>query len=108
MELVRGNMPLPAVQKLLGHSTPNLTTAHVSFSDDDLQRATKLYVERESIRKTSARNAFFGKIVDIERGDVQARITLINFSGHRVSSIITSESLEPFATAAGAAGHGRG
>jgi molybdate transport system regulatory protein len=93
VELVRGNMPLPAVQKLLGHSTPNLTTAHVSFSDDELQRVTKLYVERESIRKTSARNAFFGKIVEIERGDVQARITLINFSGHRVSSIITSESL---------------
>jgi len=94
VELVRGNMPLQAVQKLLGHSTPNLTTAHVSFSDDDLQRATKLYLERESSRKTSARNAFFGKIAAIERGDVQARITLINLSGHRVTSIITSESLE--------------
>lgn len=94
VELVRGNMPLPAVQRLLGHSTPNLTAAHFSFSDDELHRMTKLFIERESSRKTSARNAFFGKIVAIERGDVQARITLVNLGGHRVSSIITSESLE--------------
>lgn len=94
VELLRGNMPLPAVQLLLGHSTPNLTTAHVSFSEEELQQVTKLYIERESSRTTSARNAFFGKIVEIERGDVQARITLTNLGGHRVSSIITRESLE--------------
>jgi molybdate transport system regulatory protein len=94
VELLRGNMPLPAVQMLLGHSTPNLTTAHVSFSEEELQQVAKMYIERESSRTTSARNAFFGKIVEIERGDVQARISLINLGGHRVSSIITRESLE--------------
>ena len=94
VELVRGNMPLPAVQKLLGHATPNLTAAHVTFSEEELHQVTKLFIERESSRKTSARNAFFGKIVTIESGDVQARITLVNLGGHRVSSIITSESLE--------------
>jgi len=94
VELVRGNMPLPAVQKLLGHSTPNLTAAQVSFSEEELHQVTKLFIERESSRKTSARNAFFGKIVAVERGDVQARITLINLGGHRVASIITRESLD--------------
>ena len=43
VELIQGNMPLPAVQKLMGHSTPNLTAAHVSFSDEDLQSITKLF-----------------------------------------------------------------
>jgi len=94
VELVRGNMPLPAVQKLLGHATPNLTAAQVSFSEEELHQVTKLFIERESSRKTSARNAFFGKIVAIDRGGVQARITLINLGGHRVASIITSESLD--------------
>lgn len=94
VELVRGNMPLPAVQQFLGHSTPNLTTAHVSFSEEELRQMAKLFIERESSRKTSARNAFWGKIIDIQRGDIQARITLMNPSGHRISSIITSESLD--------------
>jgi molybdate transport system regulatory protein len=94
VELVRGNMPLPAVQQLLGHSTPNLTTAHVSFSDEELRQMAKLFIERESSRKTSARNAFFGKIIEIRRGDIQARVTLMNPSGHRIASIITSESLD--------------
>lgn len=94
VELVRGNMPLPAVQKLLGHSTPNLTTAHVSFSDEELQRVTKLFMERESTRKTSARNAFFGKITDVQRGDIQARVTLVNLGGYQVTTLITLESLE--------------
>jgi molybdate transport system regulatory protein len=94
VELVRGNMPLPAVQKLLGQSTPSLTVAHVSFSDEELQRATQLFMDREATRKTSARNTFFGKIVEIQNGDIQARITLLTLGGHRISSIITNESLE--------------
>lgn len=94
VELVRGNMPLPAVQKLLGHATPSLTAAQVSFSEEELRQVTRLFIERESSRKTSARNSFFGKIVAIEPGDVQARITLVNLGGHRVASIITRESLD--------------
>ena len=94
VELIQGNMPLPAVQKLMGHSTPNLTAAHVSFSDEDLQSITKLFMEREAYRKTSARNAFWGKIVEIQHGDIQARITLVTISGHQVAAIITNDSLD--------------
>lgn len=94
VELVRGNMPLPAVQQLLGHSTPNLTTAHVSFTAEELRQMAKLFIERESSRKTSARNSFFGKIIEMQRGDIQARVTLVNPAGHRITSIITGESLD--------------
>jgi len=94
VELMQSNMPLPAVQKLLGHSTPNLTTAYVSFSEEELQRVTKLFVERESTRKTSARNAFFGKIIDIQRGDIQSLVCLINLAGYTVTAMITNNSLE--------------
>ncbi len=62
VELMQRNMPMPAVQTMLGHSTMNLTSACVSFSKDDIAQVTKLFLDREASRKTSARNSFFGKI----------------------------------------------
>jgi len=94
VEWMQSNMPLPAVQKLLGHSTPNLTTAYVSFSEEELHRVTKLFVERESTRKTSARNAFLGKIVEIQRGDIQSLVCLLSLGGYTLTAMITNNSLE--------------
>lgn len=94
VELMQSNMPLAAVQKLLGHATPNQTAAHLSYSEEDLQRVTRFHLERESCRRTSARNRFFGKIVAIKRGDVQAQVSLLTPAGHRITTIITLESLD--------------
>jgi molybdate transport system regulatory protein len=94
VELMRGDMPLQAVQMLLGHSTPNLTSAYVSFSDKDIRGLTRFYLERESSRKTSARNAFFGKVGTILQGDIQSRIELITMEGHSLVTMITNDSLE--------------
>ena len=62
VELLQNNMPLPVVQRILGHSTPNLTAAFVSFSEAEMQQVARFFLEKESGRKTSARNTFFGKI----------------------------------------------
>jgi molybdate transport system regulatory protein len=94
VELMQANMPLPAVQMMLGHSTPNLTSSYVSFSKDDIHQVTKFFMEKESARKTSARNIFFGKITAIRRGDVQAKIELTTIAGEPVASVITIDSLE--------------
>ena len=94
LELMYNNMPLPAVQKLLGHSTPNLTAAHLSYPEEELQRITRFFMERESTRKTSARNTFFGKISTIRRGDIQAQVTLVTPGGYEITTLITNESLE--------------
>lgn len=94
VELMQSNMPLPAVQMLLGHSTPNLTSSYVSISEADIQHVTKLFVEKESTRKTSARNTFFGKIQSIRKGDIQARIELATIGGYRITTIITNDSLQ--------------
>ncbi|MFZ1984986.1 MAG: TOBE domain-containing protein [Desulfatitalea sp.] len=94
VELIQNNMPLPAVQMLLGHSTPNLTSSYVSFSEDDIQEVTRFFMEKESGRKTSARNAFFGKIQTIQQGDIQTRIELLTVAGHRVTTVITNDSLQ--------------
>ena len=97
VELMQSNMPLPAVQKLLGHSTPNLTTAYVAFSEEEIQRVTRLFMERESTRKTSARNAFFGKVAGIQRGDIQSLVCLVNLAGFTLTAMITNNSLERMA-----------
>ena len=94
VELIRGNMPLPAVQMLLGHSSLNPTTSYVSFSDDEIRQVTRLFMEKESSRKTSARNSFFGKIRSIRRGIIQARVELVTVSGQSVTTVITVDSLD--------------
>lgn len=93
VELMQSNLPLPAVQKILGHSTPNLTTSYVSFSDDDIRAVTRHFMEKESSRKTSARNTFFGKIHAIRRGDIQAMVELATIGGDLIRTVITNGSL---------------
>lgn len=93
VELMQNNVPLPVVQKILGHSTPNLTAAFVSFSDEDIRQMTKFFLEKESRRKTSARNTFFGKISFIQRGDIQAKVELVTLGGDMVTTVITNDSL---------------
>lgn len=94
VELMQSNMPLPAVQRLMGHATPGLASTYVSFSEEDIQQVTRLFMEKESARKTSARNTFFGRIHDIRRGDVLCRVEMVTLGGHRLTTIITSDSLQ--------------
>jgi molybdate transport system regulatory protein len=101
VELMQNNMPLPAVQMLLGHSTPNLTSSYVSFSEDDLQQVTRLFVEKESSRKTSARNSFFGKIQTIQKGDIQTRVEIVTIGGFIITTIITNDSFQRLGLKAG-------
>lgn len=92
-ELLQSNMPLPAVQNLLGHSTPNLTKSMVSFSKKEMQRLTQAFMMQESDRKTSARNSFFGKLSAIEKGDILSRVEMDSIDGLSVTSTITNSSL---------------
>jgi molybdate transport system regulatory protein len=94
VELMQGNVPLPVVQKILGHSTPNLAASYVQFSAEDMRRVEAFFVDRENRRKTSARNAFFGKIETLRKGDVQARVEISTPGGYRISAVITNHSSE--------------
>ena len=93
IELMQSNMPLPVVQRILGHSTLNVTASYVAFSDNDIQQVAKYFIERESTRKTSARNSFFGKIQSIQKGDIQSKVEMVTISGDRVTTVITNDSL---------------
>ena len=94
VELIQGKMPLAAVQQMLGPSMPHRTASRMSFSPAEIEQATRRFVDREASRKTSARNTFFGKIADIQPGDIQTQVTLITVGGHAIATIITNDSLE--------------
>jgi len=93
IELLRQNVPLPMVQRMLGHSTPNAAGEYLDFSDADMVGALRRVVDRES-RRTSARNRFFGQIVRIARGDIQSEVNIVSLGGHQITSIITNGSLD--------------
>jgi molybdate transport system regulatory protein len=92
-ELIQNNMPLQVVQRMLGHATPNLAASYVEFSDADIQQASRFFIEKESLRKTSARNLFFGKIRAIQPGDIQSKIDMLTIAGASVTTVITNDSL---------------
>lgn len=93
-ELARNNMPLPAVQMLLGHSTPSLTSSYVSFSEAEIREVTRHFIEKESSRRTSARNSFFGKVQLMRHADIQTLVVLSTVEGHQVTTVITNDSVE--------------
>ena len=94
IELMQGNLPVPVVQRLLGHSTPNLTTACVTFSEEDMRQVTRWYMENESGRKTSARNSFFGKVHSLRKGEVQTLVYITTLDGGLLTTIVTNTSAE--------------
>lgn len=94
VELMQSNIPLPAVQMMLGHATPNLTSAYVTFSKDEIQALTRRFLEKESGRKTSARNSFFGKVTRIVKGSIEAQIAMQTLEGDYILSVITNDSLK--------------
>ncbi len=94
VELLQSNIPLPAVQMMLGHSTPNLTSSYVAFSKEEIQAVARRFLEKESGRGTSARNSFFGKVAEIAKGDIQARVVMETMEGDRIATVITNDSLE--------------
>ncbi len=93
VELMQGDVPLPVVQKILGHSTPSLAAGYVTFSEEDMRKAEAFFVDRENRRKTSARNTFFGKIQTIRKGDIQAWVEIAALGGYRIRTVITHHSL---------------
>ncbi len=94
VELMQGSVPLPVVQMIFGHSTPNLAASYVKFSEEEMRRTEAFFVDRENRRKTSARNAFFGKIETLRKGDVQAWVEISTPGGFRISAVITHDSVK--------------
>ena len=94
VELLRGGVPLPVVQVMLGHSSLVLTSIYCSFSDQDCQRIVNHCVSKESRMKTSARNTFFGSVTSVRKSPLLTEVSLTAQNGMEVISVITNESFE--------------
>ncbi len=92
-ELMGRNIPLPVVQRMLGHATPNLAASLARFSDEEMARMAKSFIARETQPKTSARNTFFGKVSAITEGDVQSVVEFATLGGDILTAVITNNSL---------------
>jgi len=90
-ELMQADLPLSVVQEMLGYVRPRRALVP-GFTLAESQRIARLFMERESGRKTSARNAFFGKISALHSGEVQTQVELTTMGGQRVTSVITRDS----------------
>jgi molybdate transport system regulatory protein len=93
-KLMRQDVPLPVVQRLLGQSSADLTAAFSDYSEDEAGRIVEDYLKREERRKSSARNRFFGQITDVKCGPVVAEVELTSLGGFKVYSVVTHESVE--------------
>lgn len=92
-EMLGGGVPLPVVQRALGQSSPTLTAAWHDWPDEEARRMVARFMARER-RRTSARNAFFGRVSRVVRGDVQALVQIEAVGGQHLSSVITVGSLD--------------
>lgn len=94
VELLRGGMPVKVVQSILGLTTANLVANFLEFSSDEMKRIVERQIIKETARRTSARNTFFGKVTAVRRGDIQSEVELTTLGGFKVASVITNGSLK--------------
>ncbi len=94
IELLRGGVPMPVVRAFLGQSSLKPDGGYMEFSDDTADRIVQTFLTREVLMKTSARNAFTGKITRIKQDGLLAEITLRTLGGLDITAVITGESFK--------------
>uniref|UniRef100_B8DMX6 TOBE domain protein n=2 Tax=Nitratidesulfovibrio TaxID=2802295 RepID=B8DMX6_NITV9 len=101
VELLRGGVPLKIVQGILGHQSMNQTASYLRFSDDDVRRIVHHYLNKETRMRTSARNAFTGRVTSVVRDGLLVEVELTTNSGLKVVSVITEESAQNLGVSTG-------
>ena len=94
VELLRQGVPLPVVQKLLGHASVVLTSGYYAFSEDDSKRILNHYIQKEPGMRTSARNTFLGAVSRVRAGELLTEVTIKTKSGKEIVSVITGDSVK--------------
>ncbi len=93
VELLRAGVPLPVVQKLLGHASVVLTSGYYAFSENDSKRILNYFIQKEPSMRTSARNTFLGSVTRVHAGEVLTEVTITTKSGKQIVAIITADSV---------------
>ncbi len=73
VELIQSSMPLPVVQRILGHSTLNMTASYVAFSDDDIRQVAQYFIERNPGGRRARETAFSARFGQSKKGIYRQR-----------------------------------
>lgn len=92
IELLSGGVPLQVVQSFLGQQNPAMASNYLEFSGESAQRIVHRYINRENKMKTSARNAFTGRVTSLIRDGLLVEVELTTMTGLQVVAVITQES----------------
>lgn len=103
IELLRGGVPAQVVDVYMGRQNPPGLGQTLEFSGPAVQRIIRQYIQREESMKTSARNAFTGKVTGIRKDSVVAEVELTTLNGLQVVSVITEDSLSSLGLEPGSA-----
>ncbi|MDR0827051.1 MAG: TOBE domain-containing protein [Desulfovibrio sp.] len=101
LELLRQGMPLQVVQSCLGLPSLPQSANYLELSSDAVTRIMHYCINREIKMKTSARNAFTGKISAIKSDGLLAEVEIKTLSGLCIVSVITEQSRESLGLAEG-------
>jgi molybdate transport system regulatory protein len=101
LELLRQGMPLQVVQPCLGLPSLPQSANYLEFSSDTVSKIMHYCINREIKMKTSARNAFTGKISAIKSDGLLAEVEIKTLSGLCIVSVITEQSRESLGLAEG-------
>ncbi len=91
VELLRGGVPITVVKEILGQSSLNLTAGFQQFSQGEAASIVRT-AQQAMCKQTSARNAFVGTVIDVERDSIMSQVVMETRTGVRISAVITTES----------------
>jgi molybdate transport system regulatory protein len=92
IELVGGGVPVQVVQSFLGQNTSAMPVNYLEFSSESSQRIVQRYINREIKMRTSARNAFTGRVTGLARDNLLVEVELTTMAGLKVVAVITEGS----------------
>jgi molybdate transport system regulatory protein len=92
IELLSGGVPMQVVQSFLGQNGTTMSANYLEFSNESAQRIVQQYINREVKMKTSARNAFTGRVTRLVRDALLVEVELTTMAGLKIVAVITEES----------------
>ncbi len=96
-ELLNNGIPVSIVQKFLGLQSPAQAVQLKDFQDSEAKQILHAHLRRETLRHSSARNAFAGSITAIHEGPTTALVIVTTLSGLEVRATVSMESMRNLA-----------
>jgi len=103
IELMRQGLPLPVVQKVLGHKDVTLTGQYILFSQENAQQLMDYAIKRQGRSRQSVQNVFFGSVISAVAEGESMHVTLLAQSGLKVRASLPVESAGRLGVAVGVA-----